>query len=419
VKLLFVSNVYPPLVIGGYELNCRNVAEELRRQGHDVVVAASYNHIPGPPDPPFIHRCMRIAAFAPNIDIVPNHIQTFQADVSILENVDNLARLTKRFIPDAILFWNLHGIGGLHLIDFANTVGVPWGIYLGDGVLEQIVNAAPRMALSVFGGDDPNRFAGGAIMAVSQTLVDEICGKGNFRFPRPPELVYGYVKLDEKFYQPRQYQRNGCTRFMAASYVSEHKGTKIICDAARELLNDGFSNFHIDIYGQGELATFVSLADSLGLSERITFHGPVDQSRLQVEFSEHDAFLFPTWEREPFAFVPFEAAAFGCVPILTANCGCSERIVHNVHGIKIERSSIALAAAMTEILRRSIPIERIGRAAAQMVRSDLTLAGHVDKILRIMKTQIKQWNPALLDDPRLNLLTFMKHNLALEMIRDA
>jgi glycosyltransferase involved in cell wall biosynthesis len=395
------------------------VTEELRRQGHDVVVATSYNHIPGPPDPQYIHRCMRIAAFAPNMDIVPYSIQAFQAHVSILENVHNLARIARQFIPDAILFWNLNGIGGLHLIDFANTVGVPWGIYLGDGVFEHIVNAAPKMALSIFGGDDPNRFAGGAIMAVSQTLVDEICDNGNFRFPRPPELVYGYVKLDETPLQPRQYRRNGNIRFMAASYVAEHKGTKIICDAAREVMNQGLSDFHIDIYGQGELSTFVSLVDSLGLSDRITFHGPVDQNRLQVEFSEHDAFLFPTWEREPFAFVPFEAAAFGCVPILTANCGCSERIVHNVHGIKIERSAVALAAAMTGVMRRSIPIERIGRAAAQMVRSDMTLTGHVEKILRSMKTQVRQWNPARLDDPRLNLLTFMKHNLALDLIRDA
>ena len=185
-------------------------------------------------------------------------------------------------------------------------------------------------------------------MAVSSTLVDEICDLGGFSFPRAPVLVYGYVKIPDRPLV-REMRGDGRARFIAAGYVGEHKGTGIICEAAKLLLESQNDNFSIDVFGFGDVQKFVSLASSMGLSNHISFHGPVAQDHLHHEFERHDAFLFPTWEREPFAFAPFEAAAFGCVPILTSRCGCSERIVDGVHGIKLKRLE-ALANAMRSVM---------------------------------------------------------------------
>lgn len=41
MKILFISNLYPPYYIGGYELACKDVAEELQRRGHEVYVLTS------------------------------------------------------------------------------------------------------------------------------------------------------------------------------------------------------------------------------------------------------------------------------------------------------------------------------------------------------------------------------------------
>lgn len=420
MKLLVVSNLYPPFVIGGYELNCANVVEELRRTGHDVIVATGFSHLPAQTeDPPYIRRCLSLKAFVPNQDLLPHNVRTFFTDVSVFENVAAIAQLAKEFRPDVIFFWNLHGVGGLHLIDFANTHSIPWAMYLGDRYPEHIVNAAPTLSLSVLGGHDPSRFAAGAVMAVSQTLVDEICRLGRFSFPKQPSLVYGYANVSETYSSTREYRTSGITRFITAGFVDEHKGTRIICEAARLVLDSGKSNFEINIYGPGKIPTFVSLADSFGLSNHMRFHGQVSQSFLHSEFLRHDAFLFPTWEREPFAFVPFEAAAYGCVPILTATCGCCERIVDGVHGIKIERSAEALAQAMMEFISGEIPIEHIGRNAARMVRKDLTLSLHVERILDTIKERCSRtWDTSALDDPRSTLLQFVKHHVALCIARE-
>ena len=43
MKILIVSNLYPPHHQGGYELRCAQVTAYLQRQGHDVrVVTSSY-----------------------------------------------------------------------------------------------------------------------------------------------------------------------------------------------------------------------------------------------------------------------------------------------------------------------------------------------------------------------------------------
>jgi len=41
MRLLLVSNIYPPMTIGGYELVARDLARRLHSEGHRVAVASS------------------------------------------------------------------------------------------------------------------------------------------------------------------------------------------------------------------------------------------------------------------------------------------------------------------------------------------------------------------------------------------
>ena len=413
MKILVISNLYPPFVIGGYELNCANIVNAFRDRGHDVLVATTPSHIPGPPDPLHVRRCLKLSSHIPNYGVaISAESWLHRCDISDYDNVVALQQLLVEFVPDVVFLWNMHGLDTLHLIDFLNVHGVPWGIYLGDRVFEQLVNAAPHHVKAVFRGHDPGYFASGGIMAVSQHLVDEIEALGCFVFPRPPTIVHGYA-ITPGPSAPRTYRRDGRVRFMAAGRVSEHKGTTLICDAVAKLTAEGVGNFEVDVFGEGDIAFYVNYANALAISHCTMFHGGLTQPRLHEQFQVHDAFLSPTWSREPFAFAPFEAAAYGCVPILTSNCGCSERIVDAVHGIKIERNAEALAAAMRLVVEGTIELERIGVAAAAMVRQDLSLAGHVDKLEAVLTAQQRPWSPASLSDERTLLLAFMKHYLSL------
>ncbi len=413
MKILMISNLYPPFMLGGYELNCSNITRALRVRGHDVMVATSPSRVPGPPDPDYVTRCLTMAAHVPVYDYSGSYWH--KTDISIFENVSALQHLLVSFVPDVVFLWNTHGIGTLHLIDFLNVHEVPWAFFLGDRVYEQMINAAPAHARAVFRGTDPQWFASGGMMSVSQHLVDEMETLGHFTFPVPPSIVHGVAQVGE-IIEDRPAREGRPLRFMFAARVSEHKGIHLACEAVALLLAQGVDDFVLDVYGEGEVAYYVNYAHVLGVSGHVKFLGAVPQAELHRQFQLHDMFVFPTWTREPFAFVPFEAAAYGCVPILTEDCGCAEKIVDGVHGLKIPRTAEALADAMRRAVASEIELPRMEAAAKAMVRQDLTLQGHLNKLMAGLQSQLKPWSVERVADPRALPLAFYKHHLSLALL---
>src|SRR5437868_9212139 len=52
MKVLVLTNMYPPHHYGGYELSCRDVMDRFRARGHDVTVLTSTVRVGGVADPP-------------------------------------------------------------------------------------------------------------------------------------------------------------------------------------------------------------------------------------------------------------------------------------------------------------------------------------------------------------------------------
>src|SRR5690348_2227632 len=77
MRLLFVSNLYPPVVVGGYELNCADVAAGLRRRGHTVeVVTTNYRAATVLPREPGVRRALRFQPSwtQPGSGLTPRHL---------------------------------------------------------------------------------------------------------------------------------------------------------------------------------------------------------------------------------------------------------------------------------------------------------------------------------------------------------
>jgi len=50
MRVLTISNMYPPHHFGGYELSCRDVMERFRARGHIVTVLTTTVRVPNVPD---------------------------------------------------------------------------------------------------------------------------------------------------------------------------------------------------------------------------------------------------------------------------------------------------------------------------------------------------------------------------------
>src|SRR5262249_15255212 len=51
MRILVLSNLYPPDFFGGYELGCRQAADALADAGHEVLVLTAAPRVPVPSEP--------------------------------------------------------------------------------------------------------------------------------------------------------------------------------------------------------------------------------------------------------------------------------------------------------------------------------------------------------------------------------
>jgi len=420
MKILVLSNLYPPDFFGGYELGCRQAADALAEAGHAVLVLTSAPRVPVPPEP-HVRRALRLTdVYNPYLQskhhVVTLGLQHAEACFVNAFNVHILLETLASFEPDVVYVWNLVGLGGLGLMACLQYRGVPW--------LWHLMDKTPRDLCRLPLGPSRSPLAGivqhhleGAYLACSRRVVEEI--------DDPDTILCGSVELVPNWIEgveppPRtRFFRGGCLRVAsAAGHLCSPKGTDLIIEAARLLRQRGRDNFVIDLYGKTLDDAYPSLIRQHDLGDRVRLQGEREQRALGKLYRDYDMFAFPTWEREPFGFAPLEAAAAGCVPVISNNCGIGEWLVHAVHCWKIERSAAALADALADILDGRIDVAAIGRRAAAVVWRDFHIHRVLPRIERALVRAAVQRQPAAGDAKQAYHLALLAEKLTQVLIEE-
>ena len=56
MKILVLTNLYPPFYVGGYELSCEAISKELKKRNHDILILTSSYGVNGEYKEQGIHR---------------------------------------------------------------------------------------------------------------------------------------------------------------------------------------------------------------------------------------------------------------------------------------------------------------------------------------------------------------------------
>jgi len=376
-----LSNLYPPDVIGGYELGCKQAVEALRSRGHEVLVLTSAPRTPAPTEPGVVRR-LRLSEVWNNYMFAhsrPVTARLLQAESTLVNafNVHALGEVVAEFRPEVAYPWMLVGVGGLGLMAGLQHLGIPWLWHLMDDVPLALCRIGGRTVAPLL--VEVARQLDGRFLACSTRLVEEIEAGGvslKGRVAVVPNWVVGHrPEPRSRFYQPGQ-----TLRIMAAGQIAQHKGSDHIIEMAARLRDRGFERFSIDIYGHVDDLYFPGLTRVRGLEGHITFQGPKPQAELAKLYPLYDVFAFPTWEREPFAFAPLEALWRGCVPLMSQANGNAEWAVHGVHCLKAERNPDAFADVVGAIMDGSIDLGPIARRGASVVGRDFHLDAQIPRI---------------------------------------
>ncbi|CAN5914133.1 N/A [soil metagenome] len=388
MRILVLSNLYPPDVIGGYELACEQVADALRGNGHDVLVLTSAPRQPVD-NIPHVRRTLRLT------DIWNQYWMGKQAPLtqflldaeSRLVNAFNVQALTttlEEFDPEVVYVCNVTGLGGLGMIATLQHLEVPWVWQLGDSVPSYICSIWDKVVPAL--AREFGRQAKGTFVAVSSRLVEEIEGLGVPLNGRIAVLPY-WIQGDRKPIQ-KEYLKGGRLRVVSAGRLTPYKGIDLLIEALARLVEEGFDNVELDLFGtvaDVDVAYYPNLIRRFDLQDRVRLLGSRPQSELLRLYANYDVFAFPTWPREPFGLGPVEAAAHGgCVPLIAQNCGLAEWLVHGVHCLKAATTADAFAGSLRAILEGRIDLVSLARRASNVIWNDFHLDAIVPWIERLL-----------------------------------
>ncbi len=387
MKILVLSNLYPPDFIGGYELACRQVVDALVARGHDVLVLTSNPRIPVAHDAHVLRRLEISDVYDPyTIHRSAPITRTLNEAKSHLVNAHNvyeLIRAVEDFGPDVAYVCNVMGLGGLGLIGCLQYLGVPWAWQLGDCIPPLLCQLRDRIVPAL--AREFERQADGHFIVVSRRLEREIEARG-LRLPGEVHLLPNWIQGDPPPPRTATYRPGDTLRIVTAGQLAPHKGVDILIESVAILRDAGIHKLSVDIYGKVNDVHYPCLIQRLGVEDRVHLRGLLPHGDLTAKFAEHDLFAFPTWEREPFGMAPLEAMAHGCVPAISRSCGVGEWLLHGVHCLKIERSAAAFAGTFRDVIEGAIDLGPLSRRGAALARRDFHLDVLIVAIEKVLAT---------------------------------
>jgi glycogen(starch) synthase len=155
-------------------------------------------------------------------------------------------------------------------------------------------------------------------------------------------------------------------RILSVSRLIARKGLDTLIAA---LAKSEHPDLSLDIVGDGPIrASLCQLAAALGMTDRVRFHGFLDQSSLARLYAQADIFVLPS-VAESCSMALLEAMAAGLPLIATQVGGTIELIEHGYNGLMVGARNVDdLSAALKTLARDPAQRERFAAANRQLVR---------------------------------------------------
>ncbi|MEZ4868712.1 MAG: glycosyltransferase family 4 protein [Caldilineaceae bacterium] len=393
MRILFLSNLFPPHGQGGYEEWCQEVAIQLREQEHEVIVLTSRHTSEGrsADDPNWVrrelHLEMELASLRnsvqffthrrrreqENLEILRSYISRFQPEAVVIWGMWNMVRslpvLVEKLLPNQVVYYM-----GDYWPSLPNQFEYYW-----QTPTQHWLTQIPKSLLGVIA----------RIMLAQERLLQprfrRVLFPTNFMRqklmehglqPKESVVIYGaadiapYAAISKLRAVPAvgdSTEQGQKITLLCASYLRAEKGVHIAINALARLVHDyNFHNLELVIVGGGEqdYITFLEyLIRRHRLEGYVTFLGPQPKAVMPGIYQRTDVFLFTSVWQEPFGQVIVEAMAAGVPVVGSLVGGVSEILVENETGLTFPPDDAERLAAQVARLVRSPELrEQLGRA---------------------------------------------------------
>ena len=415
MKILFVSNMFPPYGRGGYEQWCEEVASALAARGHSMAILTSNT---GAADggssvlssstaasPIAVHRLLHnqvaggLAQTTLRLLLAPGRF----AD----ENVGRTRAVLDQFQPDAVLIWGMWNIDrsvpqqieaslgsrvAYYFCDYWPTLPSAYIQRFQEGArhaqMQQVKSLIGRYFLPRLAQETPVPLRFEHPICVSRAVRDSLIAGG--AAVEHARIIYGGTAVEEfDIARARFPSSSPDGKSLRLLYMGRLEATKGVHTAVGAMERLGAS-VTLDILGAGDpdyTAALQAKVAQAGMEARVHFVGTVKRAEVPQVLAQHDVLLFPSEWNEPFARSVLEGMAAGLVVVGTTTGGTGEILVESKTGLTFAAGDDMQLAAQIERLAGDPDLRRrLAQAGRQLVRQYYTLGRMVDELEAELQT---------------------------------
>lgn len=401
-KILAITSHYPPYHLGGYELRCQDLLNELARRGHRLCVLTSLKEgqaKPYPQRPQYeilrkLHRRKKARHFVEEVifdlqdtAFLEDQIKRFQPELIYLGHIMPLSKALMPYLA-ACQIPILYDEGGMGLIASWENRG-RWFYFLEEYVSRfSILNKIKPLVINLICKASRNRIkASWAWPDQMQIVFNSELNRQNTIAKGVPihasRVIHSGLDTGKFSFVPKTKLASP-PLFIVPGRIEPPKGQK---DAVRLLAKLSESGLEARLIFVGEKYSgsyYLEIENEikeLQLEGKVVFKPMLTQDQLIDLYHQADICFFPSYHKTGYSRVPLEAMACGCLIISYGNEGSDEIIQDRQTGFLVTPGDYGgMSAAIQEILSNpGMARELLGNARKE-VEEHCSMPKYVDAI---------------------------------------
>ncbi len=411
MKILTLSDYYPPNTHGGADIAAERLSAEIARRGHSVCVLTTVEH-----QADAVSSTVRGVHVRRIVSRYPRRLRNYMAAYNPLV-VGKVAKKIAEFKPDIIHAHNIHTHLSFQALMEAKKASVPVVLTAHDHQLfcsGKFDCMDPQKAVPVSASQCARcqrsrffplrnhlihravRLSGARVLAVSNALRDDLIANGfdpdaldvlhNGIDPSSMEVSEEHVKSFA-----RHHALDGKKVILFGGRVSNAKGIDQAVAALGKLPRE--LNFVFLVLGSSEdyISYILQLGHRLSVEDRTAFLPWLSGEELKAAYALADVCLTPSIYREPFNLINIEAMAMRKPVITTCFGGPPEVVVDGVTGYVLDPRDVDLMSTrLLDLLTDDAKAKAMGEAGYRRVAEHFTVAKQADKTLKTYESVLAQ-----------------------------
>lgn len=417
MKILFITNYYPPYEVGGYEQLCRDVAQLLRSRGHEIAVLTSDRGVKksNTPAEPGVRRVLRIQPqYSARLSPAAQFFLTRRPTEAHNRRAGQEA--IRQFRPDIVFVWNLEGLPYELATDVEASPSVAVAYWLAHyspaepdsywrywtqppgrrAILGRLKKLAARAALAQMHREGkPVRPQMRHVAVVSNYMRRK--GLAEETLPAHTEVIPNGVEMDRFYRLVPPPDASPPIKLLLAGRISPDKGVHLAVEAMGKLAQARPQHdFRLIIAGSGPagyLAHLQQMAAACGVTDLVTFTGWLPRERMPDLMQTCHILLLTAIYPEAFSRVVLEGMAAGLAVVGALTGGTGELLQDNINGLACAaEDSQDLARQIGRLLDDPRLRHQLASRGQETVLAQYTLERMVERVEDLLERAVADKN---------------------------